>query len=210
MVLNSSNAPHPNWLIVVGLEAEAKIARILSPNVAIGAPNFTTPPAAILSFGLAGGLDPTLRPGTIIIPTHVRSNSTNYPATPSLLGGATHDTLLASDTIIATASAKRALYHETNAAAVDMESGAVAKTATAAGIPFAVLRAICDPADRTLPPAALLALNSNGRINATRILASLLANPTQIAALLALARDAAKARRALLHRVSNLARRHMP
>jgi adenosylhomocysteine nucleosidase len=80
---------------------------------------------------------------------------------------------------------------------VDMESGAVAAVAAAHGLAFAVLRAICDPAARDLPPAALAALDAGGAIMALRVGASVLRDPAQIPALFKLAADAARARAAL-------------
>jgi adenosylhomocysteine nucleosidase len=72
------------------------------------------------------------------------------------------------------------------------------------GIPFAVLRAVCDPADRNLPPAALVALSAKGRIALARVAISILFRPQQIPGLIALARDASRARRALVGRVNQI------
>ena len=114
------------------------------------------------------------------------------------LGGANADRLLAGDSIIATAADKRAAFARTGAAAVDLESGAVAVVAEQAGLPFAVLRAVCDPAGRNLPLAALVALDAAGRIRIGAVLRAVLARPWQIPALIGLAGDSAGARRALL------------
>jgi adenosylhomocysteine nucleosidase len=65
------------------------------------------------------------------------------------------------------------------------------------GLPFAVVRVICDPAGRALPPLALAALDGQGRIGAGRVLGSLLRHPGQVPALLELARDAWRARATL-------------
>ena len=169
----------------------------------------------LISFGLAGGLDPTLRPGTIVIATEVlcqpgHDEGTHASATTQairrfptdaalsrLLGGATGHTMLGTDIIVTRADAKRVLWQTIGAAAVDLESGAVARVATEHGLPFAVLRAICDPAERDLPPAALIALDRHGAIGLARVIGSVLAHPAQLPALLALAADAAAARRSL-------------
>jgi adenosylhomocysteine nucleosidase len=192
---------------VVGLAAEARIARSLG-LVAVGgglpagaerAAEALVAAGAqgLISFGLAGGLDPTFRPGDIIIPAMVRAGDVEYPT--SDLVGAAAGLLLAGTTIIATKAAKQALFQATSAAAIDLESGAVAQVAQRYNLPFAVLRAICDPAERDLPPAALSALNHNGAIGLWRVFASIAANPGQIPNLIALAQDAAHARRALLN-----------
>ncbi len=158
---------------------------------------------ALISFGLAGGLNPQLQPGTLIIPACVN----NAPCDETLiawLGGATCQNLYAGSSIAVTREQKSALFASTNADAIDLESGAVATAATAAQIPFAALRAIADPATRTLPPAALIALNAGGEIALVPILASLARNPLQLPALIALATDAARARKALVQKIAAL------
>ncbi len=124
------------------------------------------------------------------------------PALSAWLGGATPGALFGDGAILATAVGKAALHARTGAVAIDLESAAVARTAARHGLPFAVLRAICDPAGRTLPRAALLALDSQGRIGPLRVAAAVLSRPWEIATLIALGVDAAHARRALVTRVA--------
>jgi adenosylhomocysteine nucleosidase len=113
---------------------------------------------------------------------------------------------LSTDAIVATVEEKRRLRQQTGAVAVDMESGAVAWVGSMHGIPFAVLRAICDPANSTLPPAALAAVDAGGAIRIRRLLASIVARPRQLPGVFALATYAAAARQALLGRIRLLAR----
>jgi hypothetical protein len=108
--------------------------------------------------------------------------------------------LLGGGTLLATVAAKAAA-HAGGPDAVDLESAAVARAAAAAGLPFAVLRAICDEAGRPLPRAAAVALDAAGRIGIWRVLGALLRQPGDILPLMALGRDAARARTALLGRV---------
>jgi len=223
----------PTPAVVVGLAAEARIARRLGLPVAIGGGTAAGADAAarrmvragalgLISFGLAGGLDPALRPGAIVIASDVlcqpdgsvgagangaaramRRFATDA-ALSSRFGGATGHTMLGTNIIVARADAKRMLWQTTGAAAVDLESGGVACVATEHGLPFAALRAICDPAERDLPPAALIALDRYGAIGLVRVLWSVLAHPAQFPGLLALAADAAAARRALRDAVSRI------
>ena len=93
---------------------------------------------------------------------------------------------------------KRCLWLCSGAVAIDLESGAVARAAAASGMPFAVLRAICDPAGRPVPPAARLGLNATGSLAVRHVLAALAVDPAQVPALLRLAADAAVARRSLI------------
>lgn len=190
---------------LAGFAAEAAIARRSGWPVGIG--GGTTEGArrearrliaagatGLVSFGLAGGLDPRLRPGQVIVADAVLVDGVRFAADPALsgrFGGFSGALCLGLDRVAATAAQKRRLFEATGAAVVDMESAAVT------GVPFAVVRVVCDPAERDLPPAALAALDGAGRIGAMRIAGSLLRDPRQIGALIRLARDAAAARSAL-------------
>ncbi len=165
---------------------------------------------ALISFGLAGGLDPSLPAGTILRPAIVLWRNSAFAADRDLaaaLGGITDEPLLAAEVAIASAREKRAAHASTGAAAVDLESGAVGEIAHRHGIPFAVLRAICDTANENLPPAALEALDPAGKIKFLRIIYSLLRHPGQIRALLALAAHADAARKNLAGEVARISAR---
>jgi len=197
-----------NWGMVTGLQAEARLAGSRA-RAGGGTPAGAARVAGILadegasaliSFGLAGGLDPELRAGCLLIPRRVVARDAAWLCDSGLLGqlgGATADSLLAGDAIAATSARKAALWRETGASGIDLESGAVAAEAARRGLPFAAVRAVCDPAWRDLPPAALLALDQAGSIGLLRVVRSLLGNPAQLPALLALAADAGRARSAL-------------
>ncbi len=90
-----------------------------------------------------------------------------------------------------------ALHARTGAVAVDLESAVVALAAAEAGLPFLVLRAIADPAERGLPAAARIRLKPDGAPDLGKILASLLVGPGQIGALIRLADDTRRALRTL-------------
>jgi adenosylhomocysteine nucleosidase len=196
---------------VVGLVAEARIAgRLGLVETGGGVPAGAQDAAerlvargvtALVSFGLAGGLDPSLPPGHLVIPEAVLEDGVRYPSDGALsdsFGGANAALLLAGAEIVANSVAKRELFRATGACAVDLESGAVARVARRHDLPFAVLRAICDPAVRDLPPAALVALDAGGAIGMLRVLASLARQPSQIGGLIRLARDARLGRQALM------------
>jgi adenosylhomocysteine nucleosidase len=205
---------------LVGFAAEAKIAQRLGWPVAIGGGSTAGAARAvrqlidsgatgIVSFGLAGGLVPTLLPGMLIVANEVAAAGQIWSTDTALsarLGGVTGHRCLGWDRVVASPAEKQRLGRESGAAAVDMESGAVAEAAGALGVPFAVLRVICDPSDRGLPPATLVALDSAGRIALAPLAGSILSHPRQIGALLALARDAARARRALRSRITAMQR----
>jgi adenosylhomocysteine nucleosidase len=203
---------------IVGLHAEARLLRPLRRPVFVGGGDAAGAAIAVaraqaagaralVSFGLAGGLDPGLAPGSLIVPRVVAGNAGRQSAAEAIglaLGGFTCDTVWAGASIVASAIDKAALFAASGAAAVDLESGSVA----AAGLPFGVLRAVCDPAGRDLPPAALAALDRAGMIGIGRMAASLARHPGQIGALTALARDAGRAQRELARHVSRLTARN--
>lgn len=206
---------HPKTGFVVGLTAEAALLKNTGFMVGVGGGTpagaaraaedlIANGAAALISFGLAGGLNPELAAGTIIVPARVNDYSCNSDLL-AWLGGCTHQKAYAGDEIAVTTEQKSTLFVNTQADAIDLESGAVAAVAAQANIPFAVLRAIADPATQALPPAALIALNAGGQIKVLPILLSLLQNPLQVPVLIALAGDAAKARKALLRKLKSIA-----
>jgi len=165
---------------------------------------------ALISFGLAGGLDPSLKPGAILRPGKVLWRGMSFTTDPELvaaLGGATCVSMLAAESAIASAWEKKSRYATTGAAAVDLESGAVGEQAARAGVPFAVLRAVCDTALESLPPAALMALDQVGKIGILRVAHSVVRQPRQLPALLALAAHAGAARQALAREIAELSAR---
>jgi len=210
--------------VVVGLAFEARIANRLGWPVEIGggtsqgaahaAQRLANAGAtALLSFGIAGALDPSLRPGALLIPFTVISGNQRHTANRALadrLGGTTWHVIVGADAVVPTPQQKVRLREQTGAAALDMESGAVARVAAARNLPFAVLRAICDPAQRTLPPAALIAPDASGSIAIWRVCHSLAIHPRQVPGVMALAFDAARARRALTARINQIARASAP
>ncbi len=199
--------------IVVGLEAEARLARRWGLPVTVGgggsagaatsAAALAPQVLALVSFGLAGGLDPALRPGDLIVPSTIVDGDETWSTDPALnaaLGGCTGHVLRGGGAVLATVAAKQAA-RAGGAHAVDLESAAVARAATRHGLPFAALRAVCDAAGHALPHAALVALDGAGRIGILRVAAAVLAHPFELPALIALGRDAARARRALQGRI---------
>jgi hopanoid-associated phosphorylase len=163
---------------------------------------------AVLSFGLAGGLDPNLAPGDVIVASAIVSGGERWPAHPavaeslaaSLSAGGVRARLAeiaGVDAPVLTASAKATIRLATGAAAVDMESHVASAFAARHGLIFAALRIICDPASRTLPPIVANALRSDGGVDHFAMLASLLRQPTQLAALTRIAGEARTSFRAL-------------
>jgi adenosylhomocysteine nucleosidase len=205
-----------NPAFVTGLKAEAALLRRYHAASGDGTPAGALAAAerlvaegakGLVSFGLAGGLSRAVKAGSVLVPEAVLEAGTRYACDPGImqfLGGGTGGVMLAGERIVADADEKAALYRESGALAVDLESGAVARVAAAHGLPFAVLRAVADPARRTLPPAALIPLKADGAINLGAILRAVAWRPAQIPGLIALAGDASRARQALHQQVRRL------
>jgi adenosylhomocysteine nucleosidase len=166
---------------------------------------------ALASFGLAGALDPALICGAVLLPEEIASGDGAQPpavvwvtsadwrqrlraALPAscIVGGGkllTCERPLGRD-------AKAAAWRSSRAAAVDMESAAIAQVARQAGLPFIALRVIVDTAADELPPA-VLAASAGGRLRTGRLLAGLARAPADVAGLIRLSARYRIASRAL-------------
>jgi adenosylhomocysteine nucleosidase len=161
---------------------------------------------ALMSFGLCGGLDPALKPGTVLVAHQIklhhggtlRFDGRWARAIAARIPEALIAPLLGLDRVAATVEQKRSLFERHATPAVDMESAGIARAAHEAQIPFVALRAVADPAHRTLPPAAFDAMDAQGGVRPLRVLFRLLRRPGDLMALLALAADARRGYDALL------------
>ena len=166
-------------------------------------------PRAVLSFGIAGGLDPALAPGDLVVGSGVWAEGRYHPASGDLVarlagrlagwtgGRVAVADLAGSETAVTTPAAKAALRMRTGAAAVDMESQVAAAYAEERALPFAAIRVVCDPAGRALPAFAATALKPNGDPDVAAALAALLRREARIGELIRLARDSGAAFRSL-------------
>lgn len=205
-------------LIVTGLVQEARIAagpgmvvvcsssdpRQLRTLLTVFDP---TSIRGVISFGVAGGLDPSLKPGDVVVATEVTAGDTRW------LAGSLNEGLITSLTlgrrrvvrgglagveeVVAAKARKAALWLQTGAAAVDMESHIAAAYAAEAGLPFAALRVISDAAHRSLPSLARSAIRPDGKVDLGRILGSVARNPTTLRALVSAGLDFNRALKSL-------------
>jgi adenosylhomocysteine nucleosidase len=206
----------PNAILVVsGLAAEARIAAGDGIVTLAGGGDSVslarqlralerTTLAGVVSFGVAGALDPTLRPGDIVAATSIVTADDTYGVSdhhrarwaPSLAlsrGTVLEGPIAGVDAPVLGPDAKAALRAQTGAAAVDMESHVAAAFAHENGLPFSALRIISDGANRVLPPVAGQAMRADGGIDLPAVLASLARQPRQLPALFGTAMDAATA-----------------
>jgi adenosylhomocysteine nucleosidase len=164
---------------------------------------------ALLSWGLAGALDPTLAPGTVVVPGEVvhEGSGQRLRATPAwrerVLRALAADwavergALLTSARPLASTGDKASAFHQTGATAIDMESFAVAEVALAHGLAFLAVRVVVDRAADEVPPALDGIALPSGELAIGRLLARLLAQPSSVPQLARLARCYRAARRSL-------------
>jgi adenosylhomocysteine nucleosidase len=153
--------------------------------------------SALMTFGMAGGLDPTLEAGSVVLPRELiseagtrwlasRSWRERVAAAVSPLRAVTEGNLLTSVRAIDTPAGKTAAFRATGAAAVDMESAAVAEIAGKHNLPFIAVRVIVDTAADKLPRAVVNASRA-GKVHIGRLVAGLVVAPGEIVALIRLA-----------------------
>lgn len=185
--------------ILCGMKSEAVIADKI-PDVMVGCSGARRERAEVLvrhmidqgarrliSFGLCGAVSPDLVAGDLLFGTSVMALGDGWEA-----DGAAYQSLVdrvpsalcvsfwGGDRIAARAQDKAMIYRRTACMAVDMESHIVAKAAHEAGIPFNVIRAVSDPYDMDLPPAALLPLMESGDVDRRAVWLSIKKKPMQL------------------------------
>jgi adenosylhomocysteine nucleosidase len=159
---------------------------------------------SIISFGIAGGLSPGLRPGDWIVASAILSSEKRYTTDLALsrkfldlIAGAEYAPIAGVDAPVVDPVAKQQI-HRIGAAAVDMESHLAARLAAAHDLAFAAVRVVIDPAHRPVPTAAIVGMRPDGRTDVKAVLRELIASPRQAPLLARIALDALTARNALL------------
>jgi len=171
----------------MGQEAAARAARSLQAAGAGG----------LVSWGVAGGLDPRLRAGDLVLANRVLApdGAAAYPSAAwrgalaaRLAGRAAilEGTLLTTAQVLDSVAAKALAFRTTGALAVDLESLAVGRAASEMGLPFLAVRVIVDAAGDLLP-AAVMAASRGGQVRLARLIAQLVLAPRDLAPLLRLA-----------------------
>jgi hopanoid-associated phosphorylase len=162
------------------------------------------PAEAVVSFGLAGALDPALAPGDWVVATEVAADREILPTDPAWtqaliarLQPRGRGRILGADAMLLRATDKAAARAGSGALAVDMESHLAAREAIRRGVPFAAIRVISDDAHRDLPAAVRVGLDPEGRMALGAVLWALAGDPRQLPGLIRTGRDANRAFRAL-------------
>jgi len=171
--------------------------------------------SALVSVGVAGGLAPGIDVGHIILPSQILQTDGKriFGAwLPDVAGIDDAHQCLTADGIavrrgtvltvsegVLTRDAKAALFARYRGLAVDMESAAVARVASEAGLPFFGLRAVCDPAEKTVPKELYEILDGDGKIRPGSVVMGLVRRPALVLDMWALGRLFSSARNSLKH-----------
>ena len=158
----------------------------------------------LLSWGVAGGLDPLVRPGEMLIPVAVVDESGGcWPLSlehgeaaagvaPAPFRWEDHGQgrmMLGLDRLVLEPEDKSALFALTGALAADMETHRVAQVAAEAGVPALAVRAVGDPVNNRVPELAVRALGEDGRPRVGAVAAGLARRPWDLGALMRVRRE---------------------
>ncbi|HTP33258.1 MAG TPA: hypothetical protein VMJ75_13860 [Candidatus Acidoferrales bacterium] len=151
-------------------------------------------PAAVVSTGFCGALDPDLQVGDVVVATEVASGGGRFAAlSPRGAKNARCGVVASIDHVARTAAEKSRLF-ASGAMAVEMEAGGVAERATAHGIPFFCIKAVTDLASEDMANDFNSALRPDGHFATIEILSSSLRQPlTRIPELIRLRKRCARA-----------------
>jgi adenosylhomocysteine nucleosidase len=164
----------------IGAEAAERAARALLRSGA----------RALVSWGFAGGLDPSLGSGTLLLPDQIQSErGAVLPTSARWRERLAHalapelpvctDKLVTSAGMLDSLADKAVCRQATGAAAVDMESFTIAHAAHTQGVPFLCVRAIVDSAHDRLPRAVVQTAEATSRWHSGRLLRALLFAPRE-------------------------------
>lgn len=154
------------------------------------------PVGVVLSVGFAGGLQGHLAVGDIVLAERVQYERL-FPSDGVLLKrsevllqelGMSYQTglLISVDEMVGSQEKKKKIASESQALAMDMESGAIAEVALRSSLPFLSIRAISDQYNETLDPWLPQVITPEGGIHFRQLASSLLARPTRIRSVLRL------------------------
>ena len=142
----------------------------------------------LVSFGLSGALDPQHVPGDVLVPDVVLNPEGRRFVTDTAWQSGLKNALSAtmavssgsisgSDSPLLTVEQKMARRLSSGAAAVDMESHAIAEVAARHGLPFVALRVIADSHQLQIPAWTMNGVQDNGQVHEGQLFLGFLIRP---------------------------------
>ncbi len=134
----------------------------------------------LVSWGVAGGLDPALGAGTVVLADAVLQQDGSAIASDAewrrrletkLDGRVLVATgpLFHSDRVLSSVEGKREIWDRCGAGVVDMETAAIATVAEESGLPWLAVRVVTDTASMSLPHAVTSSSGDDGRLRPVAI-----------------------------------------
>jgi adenosylhomocysteine nucleosidase len=160
-----------------------------------------TRPRRVISVGFAGALDATMKVGDVLEP-RVVVNAADGACTET---GSGQGTLL-TYSAVADRDQKARLAKSYGAVAVDMEAAAVAQGAQVHGVEFGALKVISDVSDFSMPPVEKF-VAGDGQFRSARFAVHVTARPWLWGPTVVLARNGARASRALCATIESYLKR---
>lgn len=148
----------------------------------------------VIVSGIAGGLDPDLRVGSVVVPESVvdLASGEKFRSHP-LRGIVPKGTVGVADHLITDTARLSKLVAE-GIVALEMESSGVAEACQEARVPWTTIRVIGDRPDEELTDATVMSfLRPDGTVDSPAAIRHLLTHPQRIPGLLRLGRDSANA-----------------
>jgi len=155
-------------------------------------------PALVLTCGFAGGLNPALKLGEVVVELGPRADPPTVACYHRLAdAGAQPAKFHCTDRIATTATEKRQLRRETGADAVEMESAAIHEVCRERGVGCVTARVISDAADEDLPLDFNALAKPDQSLDYGKLAWTIAKSPGKIGALLTLRRNTHRAAQAL-------------
>jgi adenosylhomocysteine nucleosidase len=139
----------------------------------------------IIMAGLAGGLDPSLSIGDVIV-----AGAPDWVRIPERIK---RREVVTTDRAVTSIAAKAEVYAKTHAAAVDMETSIVRDWAKSKEIDFVAIRAISDTASDAIDPRVMTLVDAYGNPRPTHVGSYLLGNPLRLRQLMKLGTNSKRA-----------------
>lgn len=144
----------------------------------------------VVVMGIAGGVDPSLAIGDVVVPARVidRHSGAEYTSTP--LGELSRrGSLITTDTLFGPEDVVE--LRARGVVAVDMETSAIAAQCAARGVPWSAFRSISDHVgDAVVDDAVLGLMHGDGSLDVWKVARFLVSHPGQLKRLRDLARGA--------------------
>lgn len=157
----------------------------------------------ILITGICGGLAPYLNTGDVhiaqrVMTPHCPTIEVTWPIKNA------KGTMLTSENILASESAKRDAFERYGTEVVDMETYHISCACRDRAIPFAVIRTVCDTAGMSIPVWLPSLTHENGKANVLGAIKQILLKPRSLQTLLTMQQATKSASHALSAKVAQL------